>query len=315
MRITGHTRDDLPREPQRAACAAISLASMRAELPARLARLRAEGVRPHETLNDASTLPNCECLAPGNIEVLYLDSTHELATAGMFCMEGLDTDHYEKEGLWKVLGKIKGGDTGSMAWALQGENWSPHGEAAPVVVAAGVTHTSFSSGDGFRYPDGRILISDGLSFHELPKAGRATAMTVGCEVEEPILEQPLVLTRPPLLENPLDLDFLRTMIREDVISEARDAALAVIQNMEALIAKNNGKGTEVVGQCALPYSEGTYKFECKHQSSAENLQAAVGGFLLQKGDGFLVCSMDIAKKIRTHRQIEILSDHDFSELN
>lgn len=67
-------------------------------------------------------------------------------------------------------------------------------------------------------------------------------------------------------------------------------------------------------QRTLPYNEGSFKFECKHQSSAEDLHAAVGGYLLQQNGQFLVCSTDVAKTLRTKKQLTALKDNDFSEL-
>ena len=43
----------------------------------------------------------------------------------------------------------------SDAWLkMQGENWSPHGEARPLIEALGLTHTSMSVGDVLLEEDG-----------------------------------------------------------------------------------------------------------------------------------------------------------------
>jgi hypothetical protein len=39
-------------------------------------------------------------------------------------------------------------------WKMQGENWSPRGEARPLLASLGLSHTSMSVGDVLRDPDG-----------------------------------------------------------------------------------------------------------------------------------------------------------------
>jgi hypothetical protein len=51
--------------------------------------------------------------------------------------------------------------------ALQGENWSPEGEAKGVIVGAGVRHTSMSVGDLLRYPNGEIQMVAPLGFKKI----------------------------------------------------------------------------------------------------------------------------------------------------
>lgn len=41
---------------------------------------------------------------------------------------------------------------------MQGEVWSPHGQARDLIRSKGLQHTSMSTGDVIRYPDGRVLL-------------------------------------------------------------------------------------------------------------------------------------------------------------
>jgi len=46
-------------------------------------------------------------------------------------------------------------DSRAEAWLkMQGENWSPHGEARPLIEYLGLTHTSMSVGDVLRDEEG-----------------------------------------------------------------------------------------------------------------------------------------------------------------
>jgi hypothetical protein len=47
-------------------------------------------------------------------------------------------------------------------WAMQGENWSPNGEARELIQARGLCHTSMSVGD---------VIQSGGDFYEVSRTG------------------------------------------------------------------------------------------------------------------------------------------------
>ena len=47
---------------------------------------------------------------------------------------------------------------------MQGENWSPRGEARPLIRTLGTGHTSMSIGDVIRLPDGKWLMADTFGF-------------------------------------------------------------------------------------------------------------------------------------------------------
>ncbi len=52
-------------------------------------------------------------------------------------------------------------------WQLQGDNWSPNGEARPLIEQLGLGHTSLSIGDVAEAPDGRYYICRWLDWQEI----------------------------------------------------------------------------------------------------------------------------------------------------
>lgn len=53
-------------------------------------------------------------------------------------------------------------------WQMQGENWSPHGEARDLIISKGLRHTSMSVGDVIvRKEDGRAWVVAFAGFNEL----------------------------------------------------------------------------------------------------------------------------------------------------
>ncbi|MCL4296274.1 MAG: hypothetical protein KJ077_11120 [Anaerolineae bacterium] len=53
--------------------------------------------------------------------------------------------------------------------ALQGENWSPNGEARELIAGLGLTHTSISVGDVLAAVDGLYEVGQGFDFRKLPE--------------------------------------------------------------------------------------------------------------------------------------------------
>ena len=51
---------------------------------------------------------------------------------------------------------------------MQGENWSPRGEARPLIARLGLGHTSLSLGDVVQAPDGRYYVCTWSDWDELP---------------------------------------------------------------------------------------------------------------------------------------------------
>ena len=51
---------------------------------------------------------------------------------------------------------------------MQGENWSPNGEARPLIEEKGLQHTSMSVGDVIETADGEFFVVRPVGFKELP---------------------------------------------------------------------------------------------------------------------------------------------------
>jgi len=102
----------------------------------------------YTTLNDASTLHNE--LANGTTEIWYSKSKHfRDMTGGTRFLEKhrmlptadtLSTTHSK-------IGSINTVDLNKIYSLMQGENWSPNGEARNIVKESGAGHTSMSVGD------------------------------------------------------------------------------------------------------------------------------------------------------------------------
>lgn len=59
-------------------------------------------------------------------------------------------------------------------WRMQGEVWSPRGEATPLIKRLGLSHTSLSLGDVVQAPDGLYYVCRWLGWEALPAQEGAT---------------------------------------------------------------------------------------------------------------------------------------------
>lgn len=117
------------------------------------------GSRQYKELADA---PN---LAAGTIEVWYMKP--DFFSEGI---RGARPNHDPTNIHWThtLLGSIRSAATAPQTmspelldelWiALQGENWSPFGEARHLIRSKGLRHTSMSVGDCFKLPNGEVWI-------------------------------------------------------------------------------------------------------------------------------------------------------------
>jgi hypothetical protein len=65
-----------------------------------------------------------------------------------------------------LLGEVVGEDLDELYNALQGENWSPEGQARELIISKGLEHTSMSMGDIIEVND-KLYIVDTFGFKEL----------------------------------------------------------------------------------------------------------------------------------------------------
>lgn len=112
----------------------------------------------YKSLNDAQLLP------PGNTEIWYFKSTGTDTEYGQeadfmmgynFCKKWgklPDPDNLEKTHV--LLGKVAPAALGHLYNYLQGDNWSPGGEARTLIRSKGLAHTSMCVGDIVKIPTG-----------------------------------------------------------------------------------------------------------------------------------------------------------------
>lgn len=112
----------------------------------------------YTSLNDASE--RCPNLAPGDVEVWYMRPD--------WFRRGIQGDRPDPAKLSEthiLLGKVSG-KCREMLWcSLQGENWSPEGEARSMLLSLGLEHTSMSVGDVVK--DGKTYVVDCMGFAEI----------------------------------------------------------------------------------------------------------------------------------------------------
>lgn len=118
----------------------------------------------YDSLNDGAR--HCSALAAGDTEVYYLIDDHSYARDIRFKPE----QYVTKDGLaetHKLLGKVRGTDLEELFQALQGEFWSPVGQANAFIRSSGLQHTSLSVGDAIKLADGRVFVCAGVGFTEI----------------------------------------------------------------------------------------------------------------------------------------------------
>lgn len=132
----------------------------------------------YTTLNDAATIT--DILSKGSVKVYY--KAYEYTTAGtgavqeiisQSCTRGVKAlrGHFGEyaaefvkvylEQTHVCLGEIKGSDNvDDIAYVLQGEVWSPEGEARNIIRSKNLSHTSMSIGDIVEMPNGDLFLFD-----------------------------------------------------------------------------------------------------------------------------------------------------------
>lgn len=66
------------------------------------------------------------------------------------------------------LGEVKAEDANALFFYMQGENWSPNGEARELIRSKGLQHTSMSVGDAFLdHSTNEMFMVDRFGFKKL----------------------------------------------------------------------------------------------------------------------------------------------------
>ena len=115
----------------------------------------------HKTLNDFAEFVSK--LAPGETEVYYMVDDHP-KPRDYRCGDAVDVLKLSET--HKLLGKIAITDLEEVFFALQGENWSPNGEANGFIRSKGLWHTSMSIGDVVKV-GGNYYAVAGMGFNKI----------------------------------------------------------------------------------------------------------------------------------------------------
>lgn len=111
-----------------------------------------------------------ERFAPGKTEVWYWKDSYASLTFGFdyAVKEGRLPDCKNLEKTHVKLGTLAETNKERIYQMLQGEVWSPNGEANKLIRSLGISHTSMSVGDIIKLPNGVCFFVDLTHFKELP---------------------------------------------------------------------------------------------------------------------------------------------------
>lgn len=126
---------------------------------------------PYDTINDAGGYTE---LLKGKTKIWYLkkDAPIDLKMGMKFLKSNkpeLIPTRDTIQNTHVMIGSIAEIDLDKIYKALQGENWSPLGQAKNLIKKANVGHTSMSIGDLIEYPDGQVWMVDRDDFSLLFK--------------------------------------------------------------------------------------------------------------------------------------------------
>lgn len=127
----------------------------------------------YHTINDASRLLHDQNYSKGPMGVWYAkDEFLRDYMMGSDWMEKHNTpfpDPTNLEATHVFLGRINTSWPEDTFEAMQGENWSPNGEARSMIRSLGIGHTSASVGDVFQMGNGKPVMVDTHGYYTLTK--------------------------------------------------------------------------------------------------------------------------------------------------
>lgn len=113
----------------------------------------AEDIFQYKEISDAAEVyPELSGLAPGGVEIWYTKPEY-FAHFALGFDRALDTEviiptsSYELDNTHVPLGSVAETDLDTIFDLMQGEAWSPKGEATDLIKSKGLKHTSMSVGD------------------------------------------------------------------------------------------------------------------------------------------------------------------------
>jgi hypothetical protein len=107
-------------------------------------------------INDAARRYNLRGMIVGQTEIWYMKNINPLVK---YTIKDLNETHI-------LLGEIFEKDLEIIYDLMQGENWSPCGEAVELISHKGLQHTSMSVGDIVKV-DGKYFVCESVDWREL----------------------------------------------------------------------------------------------------------------------------------------------------
>lgn len=94
---------------------------------------------------------------PGNTKIWYAKNLRDFSDSNLPVLATLQTSHV-------LLGTMESENLDKIFQHLQGEMWSPDGQARQLIQSLGLTHTSMSAGDVIELAGSRFYACKGFGF-------------------------------------------------------------------------------------------------------------------------------------------------------
>lgn len=115
------------------------------------------------TLSDAAQVTGDPRYLPGGAAIFY-------ARNPTFMVDTHDVSELPRTHV--RVGDVNEADEEQIYAMMQGETWSPRGEARDLIIGLGLHHTSMSVGDAIVFEEGRAVVIAPFGFEELSWSGR-----------------------------------------------------------------------------------------------------------------------------------------------
>jgi len=115
----------------------------------------------YTTINDAAEATNNKGYEPGRTRIWYArpEKTRDLGVGHDFCFKkGLLPSRANLEATHILVGAISATDPEAIFDLMQGERWSPSGQARSLITKLGLHHTSMSVGDVVQILDDTFFV-------------------------------------------------------------------------------------------------------------------------------------------------------------
>lgn len=144
--------------------------------------MRKAAAMQYQDVSDAVAVTGDDGYGPGRTEIWYMrsDFIHDGLMGYEWLVEkGRLPDPRNLRATHVLLGQIRESNSDKVYRMMQGERWSPEGEARSLIQSKGLRHTSMSMGDIIKI-SGTTLIVDTWGFEEL--SGKTAGAKVASKV-------------------------------------------------------------------------------------------------------------------------------------